>query len=136
MSILFINNVLDKKLVLGLIQSRRNRKIKYQQKEYLVYNERNERLLGKIKIFLTSKKASLESLSHIIVVQGPGAFSRIRKSVTIANTLAYGLDIPVIGIKVGETDKLTDPGFLARAVKKSRKGKWVMPFYGKEPNIT
>ncbi len=50
------------------------------------------------------------SLGNIIVVTGPGGFTSIRVGVTIANTLAYSLNIKVSGI--------TLPNLLAQSTDK------------------
>lgn len=90
----------------------------------------------------TYGNASLRELEGIIVVKGPGSFSALRIGLTTANAMAYGLNIPVVGVKDGEFEKIVEEGM--RKLKRlgsraesgaSRKG-YVMPEYGREPNIT
>lgn len=72
-------------------------------------------LLPKIQELLNEQSKELQDLTHILVVTGPGGFTSIRVGVTIANTLAYSLDISAAGISLfdwwnhklrGETDYL------------------------------
>jgi tRNA A37 threonylcarbamoyladenosine modification protein TsaB len=41
----------------------------------------------------------LKQLSGVLVVEGLGRFSALRTGVSVANTLAWSLDVPVIGVK-------------------------------------
>lgn len=48
------------------------------------------------------KKAKIEwlQLNKIAVIKGPGPFTALRISIAVANTLAYGLNLPIWGIPV------------------------------------
>lgn len=70
-------------------------------------------------------------ISGIVVFQGPGSFTGLRIGMTVANTLAYSLDIPIIGAMGEEWLK---EGM--KTLKSAKKGVYVMPKYGAEPNIT
>lgn len=87
-------------------------------------------VLPNITSLLRSARKSFQDLDTIVVVRGPGSFSSVRIGVTIANTLAYALGIPVYGIK-------TNIDF-PRRIKHSKKRitDFVTPFYSKPPNIT
>ena len=54
-------------------------------------------LLPAINGFLTNNKIKLTDLEGILVNIGPGSYTGIRVGVTIANTLAWSLNIPVLG---------------------------------------
>lgn len=89
----------------------------------------SERLILEIRKFCKKEKIQLSQLTKLAVATGPGHFSKIRTAVATANALAYGLGIPVIGIRSGQ--KLVWPKILGQ------KGQlMVRPFYGKQPNIT
>jgi tRNA A37 threonylcarbamoyladenosine modification protein TsaB len=88
----------------------------------------SEILLPEIKKFLKREKTTLEKLETIVVVAGPGHFSRIRTAVATANALAYGLQIKIIGVKAGT--KLTEQ------ILKQKSQNVIQPLYDKEPNIT
>lgn len=79
--------------------------------------------------FLT-KKITKENISKMIVVRGPGMFSRVRSAVAIANALAFSLHIRLIGIKKQEK------AYNFRRVVKHEGHKMIEPFYGKKAHIT
>src|SRR3989338_5955306 len=80
----------------------------------------SETLMPQISALIEKNKKKISDLKKIIVVRGPGFFSRVRTGV--ATALAYGLNIRVAGVEVGQKEK-----------KFSR---LVLPFYQKPPNIT
>ncbi|MBI3120412.1 MAG: tRNA (adenosine(37)-N6)-threonylcarbamoyltransferase complex dimerization subunit type 1 TsaB [Candidatus Kerfeldbacteria bacterium] len=57
----------------------------------------SENYISRIQKFLTSRNLHFSDLSGIIVRRGPGSFTALRVGVTIANTLAFGLGIAVVG---------------------------------------
>lgn len=57
-------------------------------------------LLPLISKILDQKKMNLKDLKGIEVETGPGSFTGIRVGVSVANALAYSLDIPVNGKKI------------------------------------
>lgn len=95
-----------------------------------------ENLLKGIDLILKENKIKLEKIRGIGAVTGPGSFTSLRIGVTAANTLSYALKIPAAGVSLKE---FKDDDDLAKKVfKKLSKKKFglVLPFYGKEPNIT
>jgi tRNA A37 threonylcarbamoyladenosine modification protein TsaB len=79
--------------------------------------------------FLT-KKIKAENIHKMIVVRGPGMFSRVRSAVAMTNALAFSLNIRLVGIK-----KQEKPYNFTRIVK-DKGEKMIEPFYGKKANIT
>lgn len=51
-----------------------------------------------IKKVLLLQGYSLQQLGGIVVFSGPGSFTGLRIGATVASTLAYSLDIPVVGL--------------------------------------
>ena len=81
--------------------------------------------------FLEEKTGDLHDISGIGVMRGPGSFTGLRIGLTVANTLADSLNIPIVGA-MGEDWRET-------ALKKLRAGeneKIVMPEYGAVAHIT
>ena len=81
--------------------------------------------------FLEEKTGDLHDISGIGVMKGPGSFTGLRIGLTVANTLADNLNIPIVGA-VGED-------WREMALKKLRAGeneKIVMPEYGAVAHIT
>lgn len=54
-------------------------------------------LNAQIKKLLDLLSISYKQLNGIVVFSGPGSFTGLRIGATVANALAYSLDIPVVG---------------------------------------
>ena len=91
----------------------------------------------------------INELNGVLVVVGPGRFSALRVGVTVANTLGWGLGIPVLGVESiqgvlsiedkrkywQEIEKLITVN-IKKMFKKKKFDKFIVPEYGQEPNIT
>ena len=88
-------------------------------------------LLSTIHAQLAIQKASFEQLTGIVVYKGPGSFTGLRIGITVANSLAYGLTIPIVGT-LGEEWRQTGLAALASG----KDDKQVLPEYGAEAHIT
>lgn len=94
-------------------------------------------VLKEIDLFLRARKVVPLHILGIVVYSGPGQFSFLRTSISIANTFGYALKIPVVGVEESEYTKEKD--FFSVGLEKIQKIKEfcpVAPAYGKEPNIT
>ena len=81
--------------------------------------------------FLEEKTGDLHLISGIGVMKGPGSFTGLRIGLTVVNTLADSLNIPIVGVMGDNWRDL--------ALGKLRSGeneKIVMPEYGAAANIT
>src|SRR5262249_21387113 len=85
----------------------------------------------KIDEILTSHNKNLSDLNGIVCFKGPGSFTGLRIGLTVANTLAYALQIPIVGT-MGENWQLDGIKMLATG----KNEKLVMPEYGADPHIT
>lgn len=75
-------------------------------------------------------------LKGIVVNSGPGSFTGLRIGLSVANALAYSLDIPIVGISKTESwDELMQKG-TKELEDQTRFVKPVLAEYGAEPNIT
>ncbi len=81
--------------------------------------------------FLKKNQIKLKDIKKVAVVRGPGSFVGTRTGVVFANTLAWALNLSLIGLKADELPK--DLGLLRKA-KYSKK--IVTPHYSVPPNIT
>ena len=59
-----------------------------------------ETLLPNIKKLLKQAGIDWKDVDKIAVIKGPGPFTALRVSIAVANTLAYGLNLPIWGIPV------------------------------------
>ena len=84
-----------------------------------------------ILAYLRDKVGDFHEITGIGVMKGPGSFTGLRIGITVLNTLADDLDIPIIG-ETGDSWRET-------ALSRLRNGeddRIVMPDYGSEAHIT
>ena len=87
-----------------------------------IIHNHTEELLSSIESLLQEAGKEKSDLSAIKVNPGPGPFTAVRCGVTVANTLAFGLDIPVFAQMLDpRTDKFEKP---------------VLPIYAFAPKIS
>jgi tRNA threonylcarbamoyl adenosine modification protein YeaZ len=108
------------------------------KKTWRARTHQSEELLPAIDKLLKQSKIKTENLGLIIVCIGPGSFTGIRVGVATANAMAFGLDVPIIGIKAKNKSivRITQEGFALFKKGKIKKGIIAKPFYDKAPNIT
>ncbi len=85
----------------------------------------------RIKHLLESQRKNLHDIEGIVVFAGPGSFTGLRIGITIANALAMGIGVPVVG---AQSEK-----WIPRGADKLRRGMNehpVTPKYGGEVHIT
>lgn len=98
---------------------------------WFAHRELSITLLDKIEQILSKHSAQLNDLTGLAVYKGPGSFTGLRIGITVANTLAYSLDIPVAGAE-GE-------GWLQQSIeilKNDPQKSPVVPAYGADVTIT
>ena len=95
------------------------------------HRELSNTIVTTIEDQLDRAGASLQELEGIIVFQGPGSFTGLRIGITTANTLAYSLQVPVVGVTEDQW-----PDVSQRLLKSATVGQFVQPLYGGAPTIT
>ncbi len=88
-------------------------------------------LLGKIEELLATQSKTPQDLTGVVIFQGPGSFTGLRIGVTVANTLAYSMEIPIVGA-VGES--WISQGLID--LTKQDKPQIIIPHYGAKAHIT
>jgi len=68
------------------------------QKTWRAHQNEANILLPALQKLLQKVKKKWTDVTHIVVVQGPGKFTSTRIGITVANTLAHELHIPIRGI--------------------------------------
>lgn len=80
---------------------------------------------------LKTISASLQDITGIGVFVGPGSFTGLRIGLTVMNTLADGLNVPIVGV---QAEQWKDEA-VAR-LEKGENNKIALPYYGADANIT
>ena len=70
-------------------------KLDYQ--EWPAHRELAETIHRKIEDLLSGQQKALEDIQGLIVYKGPGSFTGLRIGITVANTLADALNVPIVG---------------------------------------
>lgn len=132
--ILYINTSRDNQIDVFLIQAKKVVDKLNLQGDYKV----SENLLNLISKILKKNKVKFKELKGIITVAGPGPFTSLRIAVAIANTLAYSLNIPVVGLEMKKKRINNNEAIKSGLAKliKAKPVKYISPFYAQEPNIT
>ena len=100
------------------------------------YGSQSQDLLMEIEKLLKKERKKLQNIEAIAVLQGPGSFTGLRVGISVANTLGWSLDIPVMGIK-GDAENFDAETIAEIAGKKLTKiktkkfSKIVTPFYNR-----
>ncbi len=92
-----------------------------------------EKYLETIDGFLKKQQESLEHVDRLLIVTGPGSFTASRVSVTIANTIAFALNIPVISLPNPNRLSMTD---LCSQSKGMHPDVFAYPMYDRPPMTT
>lgn len=88
-------------------------------------------LLGYLEQQLRDNHASFADLTGIGVLRGPGSFTGLRIGLTVLNTLAEALTIPI----VGATGEAWQGEVLAR-LQNGENDRLVLPLYSSDAHIT
>lgn len=91
-----------------------------------------ETISDKINGILKVQEKTLNDVKGIVCYQGPGSFTGLRIGLSVANALAYGLEVPIIGIE--NEDNWLEKGLIS--ISAGQNGKVVVPAYGAPVHIT
>lgn len=88
-------------------------------------------LLAQLESFLTAQDATFTELKGLFIYSGPGSFTGLRIGITTVNTMAYALNIAVIGSGGDDWRELA----VAR-LEGGESDRIVLPKYGADARIT
>lgn len=90
-----------------------------------------ETIHTKINELLKSQHKTLQDLNGVVAFKGPGSFTGLRIGLSVANALAYGLQIPIIARQGDDwiTSGIED-------IRHHQNQSIALPAYGAQPNIT
>lgn len=91
--------------------------------------KQSEELLIKLDQVLNEKNLKLSQITAILVNIGPGSFTGARVGVTVANTLSWNLNIPILGYRDGKINAALDK---LKSIKLTKFEKYVLPYYGEK----
>jgi len=129
--LLLINTCVEKIIILAVKDGK-----KIFKKNSVVKDRQAEKIIFLLDGFLKKHNLGLNKISGIIVVIGPGKFSAVRAGVSIANSLGYGLNIPLASIKADEFKEIMEAFAIGeKRLNSNKKNSLAVPFYDKEPNI-
>lgn len=101
---------------------------KFIQKVFTI--QHNQDLLLYVDELLAGLQLSVQDIRCLGVVMGVGKFTGTRLAVTLANTLAYALQIPVISLA-----KDFDPEKALSAAGSAVAGTYITPVYSAAPHL-
>jgi len=88
-------------------------------------------LLPAIQKLLSDSKVKESELTGIGIFTGAGSFTGLRIGTTVANTLSYSLNIPVVESEGKDWIQLG-----IQKIESTQTGQYVVPKYSAPPNIT
>jgi tRNA threonylcarbamoyl adenosine modification protein YeaZ len=99
--------------------------------KWTAHRELADTLLTQIQNLLKKNNMELNKLTGVIVFTGEGSFTGLRIGSTVANTMAYSYDIPIVS---AEGKNWLNDGL--KKLPAAKPGGYVVPKYHSEPNIT
>lgn len=99
--------------------------------KWTAHRELADTLLIQIQNLFKKNGVDIADISGLVVFTGEGSFTGLRIGSTVANTLAYSYDIPIVS---AEGKEWLESGI--QKLTKAKPGSYVVPKYHSEPNIT
>ncbi|MCA9344146.1 tRNA (adenosine(37)-N6)-threonylcarbamoyltransferase complex dimerization subunit type 1 TsaB [Candidatus Saccharibacteria bacterium] len=102
-----------------------------QYEKWQAHRELAETIHLKISTLLKAENKNWQDITGVVCYKGPGSFTGLRIGATVANSLAYSLDIPAVGT--------TGDDWISKGIKQLPKNadeQIVVPEYGRPARIT
>jgi tRNA threonylcarbamoyladenosine biosynthesis protein TsaB len=88
-------------------------------------------LLARIQDLCQKNELDFKDIQGIVGFKGPGSFTGLRIGLSVANALAYGMQIPIVDAKGSNWQRSGIAKLLSGYSQKI-----ILPEYNSEPNIT
>lgn len=98
---------------------------------WMAHRELSGTLLNTIDDMLREQQCALKDIEGIVCFAGPGSFTGLRIGLTVANTLAYSLGVPVVATRHDD--------WVVVGLERLHAGdndRIALPYYGAAPHIT
>ena len=105
--------------------------VKLAYEKWQAHRQLAETIYQKIEALLKSQKKDWQHIEGIVCFQGPGSFTGLRIGLTVANTLSYGLQIPIVATQKED--------WIEKGIKRLKDGdndQQALPEYGAPVHIT
>lgn len=115
-----------------------DRKLKLIKKNiYETSNNLSEQLLINIEEFLSALNINKKSLTAVIARRGPGSYTGMRIGLATANSIAYSLNIPIVGYEEDVENKSNLSKISAGMEAQGKEFNIaIVPLYKNPPHIT
>lgn len=95
------------------------------------HRELSDTLHKKIKALLDAQNKEFKDIEGLVCFQGPGSFTGLRIGITVADTFAYGLNIPIVA---AQGDDWAGAGI--KRLLDGQNDRIALPHYGAPVHIT
>lgn len=99
--------------------------------KWQAHRELSDTLHKKIKGLLDAQGKEFKDLGGIVCFQGPGSFTGLRIGITVADTFAYGLKVPIVA---EQGDNWVEKGI--KRLLDGQDDQIALPHYGAPVHIT
>jgi tRNA threonylcarbamoyladenosine biosynthesis protein TsaB len=101
------------------------------QEKWEAHRSLAETIHSKIKALLKKNSLGWQDIDGLVCYKGPGSFTGLRIGLSVGNTLAYSLNLPIVG---STGSNWLDDGL--KALAKGSSDQSVLPEYGAPVHIT
>lgn len=99
--------------------------------KWQAHRELSTTLHAKIEEMLKGQGKTLRDINGLVCFQGPGSFTGLRIGLTVADAMAYGLDLPIVATM--------DETWISKGIERLMAGeddRVALPHYGAPVHIT
>lgn len=100
-------------------------------KKWTAHRQLAETIHKTIEEVLQSQSKTWKDLQGLVIFEGPGSFTGLRIGMTVANTIAFDLAIPIVA---AGSEEWIQTGI--RRLQAGEQDEIALPHYGRDANIT